>query len=53
MSSSEVTALRRPRRRWRWLVILLILLAAGYCAGWFFVADKIDERHRRIAVAPR
>ena len=43
MSSSEVLS-PPPRHRWRWLVILIILLATGYCAGWFFVADKIDER---------
>jgi hypothetical protein len=41
MSSSE--AISRPRRRWRWLAIFLILVAAGYAAGWFYVAGKVEQ----------
>jgi len=41
MSSSE--AISRPRRLWRWLAFFLILIAALYAAGWFYVAGKVEQ----------
>jgi len=45
MSSSE--AIPRPRRLWRWLAILLILIGVGYAAGWFYVAGKVEQEMDR------
>ena len=43
MSSSDVEQ-PRPRRLWRWLAILVGLLAVVYGVGWFVIAGKIEER---------
>lgn len=42
MSSSDGEP--RPRRLWRWLAILIGLIAVVYGVGWFVVAAKIEER---------
>jgi hypothetical protein len=41
MPSSEV---RKPnyRRRFRWLIIFIVILFGGYSAAWFFVAGKLE-----------
>ncbi|MGE0280704.1 MAG: DUF2125 domain-containing protein [Rhizobiaceae bacterium] len=41
MTSSQ--PIPRPRRLWRWLAVFLILIAAAYAAGWFYVAGKVEQ----------
>lgn len=43
MSSSEAIS-PRPRRLWRWLAAILILLAALYSVGWYFAGRAVSER---------
>lgn len=43
MSSSEAT---KPNfsRRFFWWAVFLVLLFGGYSAGWFFIANKVEQR---------
>ena len=31
-------------RRILWLGVFVVLLAGGYSAGWFYLADRLEER---------
>jgi hypothetical protein len=42
MTSSDESQVRR-RRRWAWLVILLIILFGAYSAGWFWMARRLKS----------
>jgi hypothetical protein len=41
MTSSDESRMRR--RRWPWLVILLIILFGAYSAGWFWMARRLKS----------
>jgi hypothetical protein len=48
-----VTEERKPRfsRRIVWLGVFVVLLVAGYTAGWFYLADMLEKQARAVVAA--
>lgn len=40
MTSSD-ESVPKPHRRWRWLIVALVVAFAAYSAGWFWMADRL------------
>lgn len=44
MARSSDNAPAKPRRRFVWLAIFIVALAAAYSGGWFYLAKQLESR---------